>query len=645
LHPAGCGLRISQSATLRAGLHAMSDQETITGGWRSIVAGVSSAARDLAGTPGSPPDALGDAEEWRRTPLIPERYRIRATEEGRFLLCEEAPRVRVSVNASKSFSEAEARDLGKRVILLDGAGSFPPLLDNKNKIYNLDHHEGCERTFTLATCEQALLVVHGGVQLAEGDWTVYANEPDLDTVLAIWCLLNYERLQHLDERSRDILFPLIRLEGAIDANGMELARLCGLPERALAEAQHRLDRLLAREREIKARGLWFATDLLQFTREALMDIDRLIFSEHDFSEYAHVEEVYGHVEIGRRRVAVACRDDAGIYEVERSLKKRWGDQLALIVLEKEPHRYTLRRPAALSDIDLRAAYATLNLLDPAVDGRPPGKTWGGSDSIGGSPRPAGTLLGPGDLLKVLRLAYRTRKARARLGRLVLALALGLGVVAFAAAIAWLGTRSLPGLPAALEQAARLSGFSVIAVLTTWLLTRRLSDHRPWLFGRRRPAWGRWLWLAPVVVVAWIPCRAWFPQAFSPQPEHLGALAGSLVLAAFAVEYGFRGLVHGVLILDAPVQMPGGPWFLSRAAVVSALAYALAILAATPPWIFLSPAPWIAPVEEIALVVAAALSGGLALGVIRERSLSIWPGVALQILAVSAGAGFWLGWAS
>jgi hypothetical protein len=438
---------------------------------------------------------------------------------------------------------------------------------------------------------------------------------------------------------------MIRLEGAIDANGTELARLCGLPERSLAEAQQRLDRLLARERDIKARELWFATDLLQFTLEALTDIDRLIYSGHEFSEYAQVEEVYGHVEIGKRRVAVACRDDAGIYEVERSLKSRWGDQLVLIALEKEPHHYTLRRTEALSDIDLRAAYSKLNLLDPAVDGRPPGKAWGGSDNIGGSPRPAGTLLRPGDLLKILRLAYRTPTAWARLGRVGLALALGLGVVAFSSATAWLGTRWLPELPAALEQAARLSGFSVLAVLTTWVLTRRLSDRRPWLFGRRRPAWGRWLWLAPVVVVAAIPCRAWFPQAFSPQPEHLGALAGSLVLAAFAVEYGFRGLVHGVLILDAPVQRPGGPWFFSWAAAVSALAYALATLIATLPWIIRSPAPWIEPVEEIAVVAAVALAGGLALGVIRERSLSIWPGVSLQILGGFAGAGFWLGWAS
>jgi hypothetical protein len=531
----------------------MSDQQSITGGFRSIVAGVSSAARELAATP-----TLAESEGWHPAPLIPDRYRLRETEEGRFLLCDEAPRVRVSVDPSHAFSEAEARALGKRVILLDGAASFPPLLDNKSKVYNLDHHEGCERTFTLATCEQALLVVHSGLPLAEGDWTIYANEPDFDTVLAIWCLLNYARLPRLSERARDILFPMIRLEGAIDANGTELARLCGLPERTLAEAQRRIERLIAREREIKARGLWSATDVLQFTREVLTDIDRLVYRGDDFSEYAHVEEVYGHVEIGKRRVAVACRDGAGIYEVERNLKARWGDQLALVALEKEPYHYTLRRTAALSDIDLRSAYAMLNLVDPAVDGRPPGKVWGGSDNIGGSPRPTGTALGPLELLKILRVAYRKPRAWARLGRVGLAFALGLGLLAVAGPVAWLGSLPLRELHPAFGEAARLSGLALIAAVATWVLTRRLSERRPWIFGRRRPAWGRWLWLAPIAVIAAIPCRAWLPQAFSPQPEHLVALAGSLVLAAFAVEYWFRGLVHGALRGASPGPFSSPP---------------------------------------------------------------------------------------
>ena len=57
------------------------------------------------------------------------------------LVCDEAPRIEVRIRRDFSFSEAAARELGKRVILLDGAGSFGPLLDNKNLLYNLDHHE------------------------------------------------------------------------------------------------------------------------------------------------------------------------------------------------------------------------------------------------------------------------------------------------------------------------------------------------------------------------------------------------------------------------------------------------------------------------------------------------------------------------
>jgi hypothetical protein len=352
--------------------------------------------------------------------------------------------------------------------------------------------------------------------------------------------------------------------------------------------------------------------------------------------------VYGHVEIGKRRVALACRDAAGIYEVEKNLKTRWGDQLAVVALEKEPHHYTLRRTEALSDIDLHDAYAVLNLVDPAVDGRPPSKAWGGSDQIGGSPRPTGTALGPGELLKVLRLAYRRPTAWARLARVGLAFGIGLGLVAIAGPLAWLATLSLREQPAALVEAARLSGFAAVTAAGTWAFSRRLSERRPWVFGRRRPAWGGWLWLAPLPVALAVPCRAWVPQTVVTEPAPLAALAGTLLLSAFAVEYLFRGLVHGALIFDAPVQTPGGAWRLSRAAVVSAVAYALATAGATLPWTLLSPAPGIEPVQEIGIVGVAALAAGLVLAAIRERSLSIWPGVALQVLGGVASVGLWMG---
>ncbi len=99
-------------------------------------------------------------------------------------------------------------------------------------------------------------------------------------------------------------------------------------------------------------------------------------------------------------------------------------------------------------------------------------------------------------------------------------------------------------------------------------------------------------------------------------------------------------MHGVLILDGRVQRPGGPWFLSRAALVSSVIYGLAAVAATLPWLFFAPTSWIDPVAEFGIVAGGATVSGLALAMIRERSLSIWPGVALQALGSLAAAGVW-----
>jgi hypothetical protein len=126
--------------------------------------------------------------------VIPERYTTREKDGKRSLECDEAPRIRVVIDPGMAASRSDASSLGERVILLDGAGTFGPLVDGDRKLFNLDHHSGCERLFTLATCEQALLLVHSGLRLAEDDWTIYANDPDLDTVLGLWCLLNHRRL-------------------------------------------------------------------------------------------------------------------------------------------------------------------------------------------------------------------------------------------------------------------------------------------------------------------------------------------------------------------------------------------------------------------------------------------------------------------
>ncbi len=576
---------------------------------------------------------------------LPDRYQVQEREDGRVLLCDEAPGVAVSIDRDHHYSEAEARRLGERVVLLDGAGQFGPVIDNARLFYNLDHHEDVLRTFTLATCQQALIVVMKGLELDRGDWTIYANEPDLDTVFALWVLLNHRRVRQLDREQRDAILPLILLEGAIDANGFDLEAHCGLPQERVPVEKARLDSLHAIELELKSSGAWATADLAEYTRGMLLEIDKLVYRPGDFDGYTSVEEVYGHVDIGTDRVAVVCRDGSGIYEVERRLKNAWGDRLGMIALERSQGQFTLRRTASMSDIDLEAAYGKLNLLDPRVDGRPPEKRWGGSDEIGGSPRPTGTALTPREIAKILKLTYRKVRPIEHFQRFASA-ALWVAMLVMGAGLAVISWRVfLQPPPSARASASELTLAAAVIGLGAWLLTRKLSRGWTWLFGWRAPAGSDWLALVPVVLLGAAAGGAWVPQTVAVEPWALAALAGAVTFTAIALELCFRGLVHGLLILDSPVQSVAGRWFVSRPVWAAAILYALATLAAAqlvidgpPPLIELSTA------ARLGLCGAAALLAGLALGMIRERSVSVWPAAVAAALGGVArvGVDLWLG---
>ena len=141
-------------------------------------------------------DPLGLARQ------LPDRYRIQETSSGPVIQCTDAPNLKVSVNRDHSISASAARKAAPGTIFLDGVARCEPFMDHEKQIYNLDHHEGCVRSFTLAACEQALVLSMKGLDLREREWNILANEPDLDTVLAIWILLNHRRIQNREFTNR-----------------------------------------------------------------------------------------------------------------------------------------------------------------------------------------------------------------------------------------------------------------------------------------------------------------------------------------------------------------------------------------------------------------------------------------------------------
>lgn len=94
-------------------------------------------------------------------------------------------------------------------VYLDGA-CRGPAIDMARRAFSFDHHAGCSRFATLSSCEQVLLALEMG--LDPKGLRIVVNDLDADTSVAIWLLLNSNRI---DDRVRE----QVRLIGRVDSHG------------------------------------------------------------------------------------------------------------------------------------------------------------------------------------------------------------------------------------------------------------------------------------------------------------------------------------------------------------------------------------------------------------------------------------------
>jgi len=564
-------------------------------------------------------------------PALPDRYRIKRDNTGAVLTCVEAPTVSVRVQHGFTVTAAAARSAAPGSVFLDGAARGEPFLDPKREVYNLDHHEGCVRSFLLATCEQSMVLIRKGLDLRKRDWTVYANDADLDTVLAIWVLLNHIRLNDRSGETRARIMPLVRVQGVIDAQGLDMADLSALPAELLAEMHACIDELREPELALKRRGRWGASDLLGYTADRLRAIDRLVYSPTHFDDVTDVEQL-ARVEIANGSVAVVCRSKAGIYEVEQQLRRLHGKRLGVIVLRTSASTYTLRQVNPYLPTSLERVYTHLNLVDPAAGGHDSANHWGGSPEIGGSPRSTGTRIAPEQIAQVCQQAFCTPTLIQRLRRVASA---GLGSAAIlVAALASVFLPSLIGRGAGAQSglAASPAQFSVsLATLGgAFLLVRGL--RAPGLYGLRRPAGVDWCVLLPFAIFGALAGGVWIPApATTSVPEWFEPLC--VLTLPLAAEVIFRGLVHGSLVASFAMQECGGPWLLSCPVILAAGFYALCGAILRHPAISLTQALPGGPNSGLPLL--GSLLFGAAAGMARERSESIAVSILLHWIGVVA----------
>jgi hypothetical protein len=190
----------------------------------------------------------------------------------------------------------------------------------------------------------------------------------------------------------------------------------------------------------------------------------------------------------------------------------------------------------------------------------------------------------------------------------------------------------------LGQAAAVAAGAATLLLGSALASRSVSERRMWLYGWRRPGGTRWLLPAAGAALLAVPLRGLFPAPESITTGSVASALGGIALLVLAIEVCFRGLVHGLLLRHSRLPAPGDRARITFPAAVSALLYAIFATGLCLPAIWSDFQPLLPPVEGTLFVFLAASGGGLLLARVRERSLSLWPGVAAQFLGgiVSAG---------
>ena len=562
---------------------------------------------------------------------LPRRYEIRNSAEGKILTCLEAPNILVHIESGLTISSSLAHKAPAGTIYLDGAAQCEPFMDNDKQIYNFDHHEGCPRPFTLSTCEQILVMIFKGLDLRDRGWNVFANDPDLDTIFAVWLLFNHIRLNQKDPATRRFLFALIRMEGIIDAHGLDFMEMSGFPQTLLEKTKSVIDHLRTEEIALKANDQWAKTDYLEYAATLLHKIDKIIYRADDFLDFKGIKEL-ARMDITPNRMAVVVQCDMGIYEIETYLNQVYGSRLGIAILRKTSGAYTLRLMDPFMSGDLTKVYQKLNFMDPSVRSRTDNNRWGGSADIGGSPRGVDTEMTPGEIVQACFDAFQKPTLTAHSRQFLIAAAITYIIIVlseisrrhlfFDALVQWTGINAVFFKTNA--------GFFIALLILTAICLAAFPRGRFWRYGINLPTGKGWWILLPVMILAASAGGIYMPDQITGFLNLSNAVIYLFITIPLALELLFRGLGHGILTYRSEVQNAKSPWFFSYANVAAAVLYAIFIT-----YLNLSPMVFQGNGQILPAVKTffAAFAFGLAGGFVRERSQSILPVFLFHTLAM------------
>jgi hypothetical protein len=282
-------------------------------------------------------------------------------------------------------------ELPDNCIALDGYCQGPAI-DAERRRFSFDHHDGCIRLVTRATCQQVLDALLLGLEPTY--FTVYINDVDGDTALAVWLLRNPERAGEAFVRE------LVESVGGVDAHGP------AYPPLRSELALNFFEAAMKPEEDLREAGTYGTADLSDLLETCLSRIDSLLAGVP--GSVAPTASAYNVTHRGRSFV-MATSTEAAFERLYSDGHKR---AIVYQALPDGSYKYTIGK---LSDLvaEFPVGPASkegtiLNALRRREDG------WGGGSTIGGSPRNAdgsSSRLSPDEVFQIVEATVAAWKAR------------------------------------------------------------------------------------------------------------------------------------------------------------------------------------------------------------------------------------------
>lgn len=250
-------------------------------------------------------------------------------------------------------------------IALDGYVQGP-VVDVEGERLSFDHHDKCVRLLTRATCQQVMDAMLLGFN--PGGYTVYINDVDGDTALAVWLLQNPARVS--EPRVRE----LVEVVGTVDAHGPAYPTM----NPKLADAFYQ--GAMKPESDLRRAKKYGEANLEELLATCVDRIGQLVDRTLEWSGRPEKERTF---EITHRGTGwVMAKSDDFIFDM--LYEQGYTKAIAYQQMPDGSYAYTVGKKSELVTGFSVGPHSKAGTILHALNQRETG--WGGGSTIGGAPR-------------------------------------------------------------------------------------------------------------------------------------------------------------------------------------------------------------------------------------------------------------------